>query len=49
MLIGADRGYNKPPSLLACMMLTRRVRGVIALRRSLGLIRPIPSTGHFTG
>ena len=39
-------GWMVPTSLLACMMLTRIVRGVIALRRSSGSTRPVPSTGR---
>jgi hypothetical protein len=39
-------GWMVPTSLLACMMLIRIVRGVIALRRSLGATRPVPSTGR---
>ena len=40
-------GWIVPTSLLACMMLTRIVRGVIARRRSSGSTRPKRSTGRY--
>src|SRR6516165_1850263 len=40
-------GWMVPTSLLACMMLTRIVRAMIALRRSSGSRRPVPSTGRY--